>query len=111
MNYHTVKDSRRGCVEEKNSFLDVSAAFSYLVCEGWRISISSFYRHRLEGKIRPQSDGSYTLISLKRYAKTFLRRRDVMTLLSKRAAEIIVLVDGDEKKMSDLITWFHRTLR
>ena len=68
---------------EEMDFSDVSGAVSYLKSEGCRISLSTFYRHQLEGKIRPQVDGSYTLAAVKKYKKLFLRPRDNATLLKE----------------------------
>jgi hypothetical protein len=114
-------------VEEKN-FADVSEVFSYLVSEGWRVSISTFYRHQSQGKVRAQPDGTYTLRSVQKYSKTFLHRRDTTALLKaalerelterlaafkndietfcrNRAAEIVALVSGDPRMVPDLIEY------
>jgi hypothetical protein len=113
---------------EETNFSDVSGAVAHLFTEGWKASISTFYQHQQRGKIRRQSDGTYTPASLRKYAKTFLRRRDNATLLKEmldrelakrtaflrndfevfcrtRAAEIVALVNGDPGKIPDLVTY------
>jgi hypothetical protein len=116
-----------GNLDGKN-IADVSGAVAYLFAEGWKTSTSTFYQHQNTGRIRRQADGTYTLKSLRKYARTFLRRRDNSTLLREaldleltkrmvffrndlevfcgtRAAEIVTLVHGDPDKVPDLITY------
>ena len=111
MNSQITTKSRKKGIEEKQDFADALEVVNYLLSNGWRLSLSTFYRHRSDGKIRPQVDGGYSLQAVKKYGRLFLRRRDASTVLAKRATEIIDLVAGDEGKVSDLIAWFHRTLR
>ncbi|MFH1799221.1 MAG: hypothetical protein ABH891_00040 [Candidatus Omnitrophota bacterium] len=114
---------------EIKNFADVSAAVDFLVSEGWKITRSSFYRHRVEGKIRRQANNTYTLAAVRKYAKTFCRRRDAKTLLKEalarelanqssllrteistvfriRAGEIIRLVSGDPARVDALVSFF-----
>lgn len=108
--------------------LAASGVVSYLVSEGWHSSKASFYRHRREGKIRPQTDGTYTIAAIRKYAKTFLRRFDTTILTREafdreirrrvavirsdlevlfrcQAADMVALVAGDPGKVSDLINF------
>ncbi|MDO8945045.1 MAG: hypothetical protein Q7U75_17825 [Desulfobacterales bacterium] len=43
---------------------------------GWKISKSSAYEHRDDAKIRPGSDGRYTLSAVQDYARLHLARKD-----------------------------------
>jgi hypothetical protein len=56
-----------------DSLMDVVA---YLDAEGWKISRSSAYEHRDDGKIRPGPDGKYTLSAAQDYARQHLQRKD-----------------------------------
>lgn len=120
-------DKNHNNIEKKN-FADVLEVVDYLISKGWRLARSSFYRHQRDGKIRPQTDGTFTLATVNKYAKTFLKPCDATTLLERaferelvkradvfrgdleaffrtRAAEIIALVAGEPGKVSDLIKY------
>ena len=56
-----------------NTLVDV---ISFLDSEGWKISKSSAYEHKDDGKIRPGSDGKYTLSAVQEYARHHLNRKD-----------------------------------
>lgn len=56
-----------------DSLMDV---VSHLDSEGWKISKSSAYEHKDEGKIRPGADGKYTLTAVQDYARQYLQRKD-----------------------------------
>lgn len=102
---------------EEMFFTDVGEAVNRLKLEGWKISRSGFYRSQASGKIRRQN-GVYTLTAIKKYAKTFLRRRDPAIILReillqeliKLAPEIVTLVDGDPGKSENLTEYFKRSL-
>jgi len=47
----------------------------YLWDKGWKITKSPCYRHREDGKIIGQPDGTFLLSDIMRYAQTYLKRR------------------------------------
>ena len=52
------------------------AVVAYLTGRGWKIRKSAAYKHRHEGRLRPQSSGAYRIADVEKYAQTFLRRLD-----------------------------------
>jgi hypothetical protein len=48
----------------------------YLVKQGWKISQPGIYKHRKEGKLRPNAHGAFTLRMVESYAVKHLRRLD-----------------------------------
>lgn len=56
-----------------DSLMDVIV---FLDADGWKISKSSAYEHKDDGKIRPGSDGKYTLSTVQEYARQHLQRKD-----------------------------------
>ncbi len=49
---------------------------AWLDAEGWKISKSSAYEHRDEGKIRPGADGKFSRAAVLEYARKHLQRKD-----------------------------------
>lgn len=99
---------------EKTNFKNARAVIDYLQLDGWRISVGSFYHHKKDGKICPEPGGQYTLerdrpytaAAVKKYAKNFLKRRDLVDLLIERVEVIIELVAGDVSKKTELVKFF-----
>jgi len=56
-------------------FASLAHVLEYLQEQGWKIQKTSLYRHHQEGKIRPESDGSFRKKDVDRYAKTFLKQQ------------------------------------
>jgi hypothetical protein len=98
---------------ETKTLKNAAAVIDYLYGEGWQISRVSFYRHKSEGKIKPERaavhilerDRPYALAAVKRYAKHFLKRRDPVDLLIELAPEIINQVAGDPSKLEEFIKY------
>jgi len=49
---------------------------THLDADGWKISKSSAYEHKDDGKIRPGGNGKYTLSAVTEYARQHLQRKD-----------------------------------
>lgn len=58
------------------TFPNILAMVEYLQAGGWKIAKSLAYKHRNEGRIRPQQDGLFHNKDVQKYARTFLRRAD-----------------------------------
>jgi hypothetical protein len=73
-----------GCVTElwSKHFTDEATlqnaldVVDYLSGQGWKVKKSAVYKHRKEGKIRPQADGTFRIADVDRYAETYLKRKD-----------------------------------
>lgn len=61
---------------ENLTFPNILAVADYLKTRGWKIQKSSAYEHARQGKIRPQSDGTFNVKAVEKYARTFLKRYD-----------------------------------
>ena len=57
------------------TFSNIFTVLNYLQDDGWKISRSGLYKHQKEGKIRPEPDGIYCLKNVRKYAKTWLKRK------------------------------------
>lgn len=62
--------------ENANTLPNLLAVVDYLTGRGWKIRKSAAYKHRHEGKIRPQMNGTYKIPDVEKYAQTFLKRLD-----------------------------------
>ena len=62
---------------------NTAAVLDHLKEAGWKVTKTSLYRHQSQGKLLPQSDGSYTKYAVEKYAKTFLKQ----TSTGKRVGE------------------------
>ena len=62
--------------EVPETFKNILDVVKFLDAAGFKISKSTVYRHRSEGRIRPDADGSFTAVMVKKYASDFLQRKD-----------------------------------
>lgn len=62
--------------EGERSLLNILAVVDHLSAQGWKVRKSAVYNHKKEGKIRPQSDGTFRISDVDRYAETYLKRKD-----------------------------------
>lgn len=62
-------------ITNERTFANLLAVLDYLESEGWRIARTSLYRHADAGKLLPGPDGSYSLKSVDKYAKAFLKQK------------------------------------
>ncbi len=60
----------------ENTFASIVDVVAHLDAEGWKISKSTAYEHRDDGKIRPDTDGRFTLSIVQEYARKHLQRKD-----------------------------------
>ena len=72
---------------------NISAVLAYLE-SNWKVTKTSLYRHHKEGKILPQSDGTFLQSAVDKYANTFLkqkstgkRKQDKLDELQRRKTE------------------------
>lgn len=54
-------------------FSNLAAVLKYLEDQGWRITRPSLYRHHKEGKLLPETSGTYKQRAVDKYAKAFLK--------------------------------------
>jgi hypothetical protein len=73
---------------EGSRFGSLAHVLDYLQETGWKIAKPSLYRHHQEGKIRPESDGSFRKKDVDRYAKTFLKLLATGKTLNKQLDEL-----------------------
>ncbi len=52
------------------------AVADYLRDQGWKVKKSAVYKHKKEGKLRCEADGTYRIDEVDRYAQTYLKRAD-----------------------------------
>jgi len=96
-------------INEK-TFKNADAVIDFLRSDGFRLSRAAFYRHKSLGLISPEPaprwvplhDRFYTLRTVRRYSKHFLKRRDSVDLLIELAPTIIDLVGGDAGRLEEL---------
>lgn len=61
---------------QEKSLPNIPAVVAHLGARGWKIGKDTVYKHRREGKLRSQPDGSFTFNDVERYAASFLKRKD-----------------------------------
>jgi len=54
-------------------FTALADVLQYLNDAGYKLAKSTLYKHKGEGKLRPQKDGSFARADVDRYARTFLK--------------------------------------
>ena len=69
--------------DAESAFFNLAAVLKYLQDQGWKITKPSLYRHHKEGKILPDTDGSFKRSAVIKYAKAFLK----LTATGKRQQE------------------------
>lgn len=57
------------------AFDNLASVLQHLENGGYKVTKTSLYRHHREGKILPQSDGTYHEKDVDRYARTFLKQK------------------------------------
>ena len=55
---------------------NILAVVTHLKSQGWKIEKSAAYKHRKEGKIRPQKNGAFRIVDVEKYAFANLKRLD-----------------------------------
>ena len=64
------------------TFDSLLKVLAYLKADGWKVSKSTLYNHRRQGRIKPDSDGHYPLKSVLRYANAHLPRQTTLKRLA-----------------------------
>ena len=77
---------------EPEVFKNILEVATYLAAAGLKVSKSTLYRHRSEGRIRADEDGSFTREAVRKYTKTFLKRKD-----GSKAKAAAGAMPGDDK--------------
>jgi hypothetical protein len=67
----------------KDRFDNLHAVLSFLQDSGWKIKKTNLYQHRKDGKLIPDSDGTFARAAVEKYARTFLKQ----TATGKRVTE------------------------
>ena len=87
--------------ESGQSFAKFADVVTYLDTEGWKISTSTAYEHKQDGKIRPGANGKYSLSAVIEYARQHLQRQDgsgvdnVSSLQEQRLSAEIRRIEAD----------------
>jgi hypothetical protein len=68
-------DNQAASDELNQTFKGILDVVKFLDAAGYKISKSTVYRHRSEGRIRPAADGSFTLAMVNKYASDFLQKK------------------------------------
>lgn len=63
-------------IEGQQTFKNILEVVSFLKGQEWKISKSTIYRHRDEGRLRPAKDGSYSVKAVEKYVRDFLQKKD-----------------------------------
>jgi len=71
-----VKDLWSKHFEDEKILPNALAVVDWLNDQGWKVRKSAFYKHRKEGKIRPQADGTFRIADVEKYATVHLSRKD-----------------------------------
>jgi hypothetical protein len=83
--------------DDSINFSNLLEVLAYLQNSKIKISKSALYRHRNEGKIRPQDDSSFTQAAVDKYARNFLQPLGH----DPRAAKPLPDSDHQEKQAAD----------
>lgn len=73
MNSENVIPAEAG-TQKKESLDNLAVVLAYLVNDGWKITKTTLYRHKNEGRFLPDKDGSYAVETIDRYAKLHLKK-------------------------------------
>jgi len=66
----------RGLRGSMEVFENLRQVYRYLKDE-WKVSERTIYNHQKEGKIRPDKDGKYPLKAVQKYARTWLKPKEL----------------------------------
>jgi hypothetical protein len=60
----------------------------YLKEAGWKVTKTSLYRQQKEGKLLPRADGAYTIKSVEKYARTWLKQQSTGKRISEKMDDL-----------------------
>jgi hypothetical protein len=63
-------------IDDERTFPNLLAVIDYLKENKWKIAKSRVYEHQKEGKISPQSNGTFRLSDVDKYAARYLKKGD-----------------------------------
>ena len=93
-------------IDDERTFPNLLAVIDYLQEKNWKIGKSRAYEHHKEGKIQPETNGTYRLSHVEKYAATHLKRADGKTAsneLEKYATEKARIELENEKEKLEQI--------
>ena len=67
---------------------NIAAVLEYLKTAGWKVTRTSLYRHRSEGRFLPQNDGAYRQKDIDKYARTWLKQQSTGKRVSIKSDEM-----------------------
>jgi hypothetical protein len=67
------KQEKTGMEIDGQLFQTIADVLKYLKMAGWKVTKTSLYRHRDEGKLLPKEGGSFLRRDVDKYAKSFLK--------------------------------------
>jgi len=73
--------------ESITTFQAIADVLDYLRTD-WKVTKTSLYRHKNEGKILPQESGAYLKRDVERYAKTWLKKKSTGKKVSEKMDEL-----------------------
>jgi len=77
--------------ENDKPFENIHSIHKWLIDNGWKVSPPTLYRHRREGKLRPNlADGKWSRAFVKEYATKYLRRQKSGVTISKEEQDSLV---------------------
>lgn len=62
--------------QQEKTLSNTQKVAAYLIDRGWKASRQTIQRHKKEGKLRPQTDGSFRISNVEKYAAASLQRLD-----------------------------------
>ncbi len=67
---------------------NIAAILDYLKAAGWKVTRTSLYRHRSEGKILPEKCGQFSQKDVDKYAKNWLKQQSTGKRVSTKTDEL-----------------------
>lgn len=58
------------------AFKNIPALLAWLDEQGWKVSKSTLYAHKKDGRLRPNSEGEFDAAEVEKYARRWLERKD-----------------------------------
>lgn len=74
--------------DDDRPLTDIAAVLKYLQAGDWRVTKTSLYRHRKEGKIAPRRDGGFAVRDIEKYARTWLKQKSTGKKLAEKSEEM-----------------------
>ena len=82
-------------------FDNLHAVLAYLQGDGWKIKKSNLYAHRKNGKIIPDTDGTFARAAVDKYARTFLRKIDTGKRVTEASDELQRKLQNQQERLNE----------